>query len=100
MALQAACFGKTGVVPKCFDSTYSLHCSDLVKADIPTVIPSRPLEEELFKHGILHFQLGKHLFKHPFATVEIQIPSKCVVESSHNLTSVVEISGGTLVSKF
>lgn len=74
-----------------FNSTYSLRCSDLVKDGIPMVIPSRPLLEDLFKHGILHFQLGKYLFKHIFATVEIQITCKCVVESSHNLASIVEL---------
>lgn len=58
----------------CF--TYSLHCSDHVKDNIPRVMVALlggPHQEGLFKHGNLNFQLGKYLFKHLFATIEIQI---------------------------
>lgn len=79
VAVWAVWFGKRSIVPKSFSSTYSLHCSDLVKVDIPMEIPSRPGQEDLFEHGTLHFQLGRYLFKHLFAMIEIQITSKCVV---------------------
>ena len=39
----------------CFDSTYSLRSSDLVKDGTPMVIPSRPFQEDLF----LQFAIGR-----------------------------------------
>lgn len=42
VALWAVWFGKRSIVPKSFSFTYGLHCSDLVKVDIPMVIPFRP----------------------------------------------------------
>lgn len=67
---------------------------------IPTMILSSPVQADLFKRGILQFQLGKYLLKQLFTAIEIQPTSKGVVENSCNLTSEGELSGGTLVSKF